>query len=218
MENKNSRLSQFRVFRYNKKKYSEDEILLGIVNNNNDMICYIYKEYFPGIKAMVNNFRSLTLDAADVFQDGLVIAINNVKENHFKGNSRFSTYLTSICRNNCLKQLSQYKKMQKVFDKPTEVAESETDIEELVFRLTFLKGKMDEKCRQIIDLRFGIIKIETNCVMKPESAPNVRFEKIAEFLNIETDNARKRFNRCLEKLRESVFNDRTWNEILTNNC
>ena len=217
MKNNTSTLSQFLNSGYNKQKYTEADILNGILYNNNQMIAHIYKTYFPGIKAMVYSFHSLVLDPDDVFQDGLVAATRNIAENKFSGNSTFNTYLTSICRNICLKQMERAKKMQLVSTEPPEIEQSEPDKEELIHRLTILKDKLEDKCREIIDLRFGL----TNAYFRPsailDSETNTKFDQIAKDLNIEPDNARQRFKRCFEKLREAVLNDKVWNEILTNN-
>ncbi len=214
MQNKAPSLSQFFSPGYNKQKYSEAEILDGILNNSDKMIQYIYKSYFPGIKSMVFGFHSLALDAEDVFQDGLVAAIRNVSENRFNGNSTFNTYLSSICRNICLKQMERAKKMPTTVFEHEIADQPETNTEELIYRITLLKDKMDDKCRQIIDLRFGLSASHTLLNQISDSASNTRFEEIASTLSIEPDNARQRFKRCLEKLKESVFNDHTWNEIL----
>jgi len=210
-------MSQFPFSGYNKHKYTEEEILDGIKSNNDNMIRYIYNSYLPGIKKMVYEFHSLVLDANDVFQDGLVVAIGNVNENRFKGDSSFNTYLTGICRNICFNQLKRVKKTEKSTFTPAETDEPETEIEELIYRLTWLKkNKIDEKCREIIDLRFGLADNCTGLNIMQDSESNVRFEEIAKTLNIDAANARQRFKRCLEKLRETAFDDKVWNEILTN--
>lgn len=214
MNNKTSDLSHLLFSGYNKQKYTEAEILEGIIKKSDKMYRFIYHSYFPGIKAMVNGFQSLVLDADDIFQDGLVAASINVMANKFKGESTFYTYLTSICRNICWKQLERKRKTQAAVSNQAEADEIETDVEELIRRLTCLKDKMDEKCKQIIDLRFGLAKESPDITRVPNSVCNVRFEEIASVLKIEPDNARQRFKRCLEKLRSVVFNDRAWIEIL----
>ncbi|MDY0343026.1 MAG: sigma-70 family RNA polymerase sigma factor [Lentimicrobium sp.] len=215
MKNKKpSPLSHLSNLGYNKQKYTESEILEGVKNNDNKMYRFIYKSYYPGIKSMVVGFHSLALDADDIFQDGLVTASRNVMEDRFRGDSTFYTYLTSICRNKCFKQLEQAGKFRPANPKIEISEEPAADLEDLIYRLTVLKDKMDEKCRQIIELRFGLkdgIKGQNNL---SDSGSNVRFEEIATILKIEPDNARQRFKRCLEKLRETVFNDRVWNDLL----
>lgn len=206
-------MSHLSAFGYNRKKYNETEILDGINANNDDMIRYIYKNFFPGIKAMVHSFHTLFLDAEDVFQEGLTRAIINVRENRFKGTSSFYTYLTAICRNVCLKEIQKSGKINDGSKNDLAVNDTETPDDELINRMTILKDKMDEACKQIIDLRFGIQKDK---ILLPEEGAfleNTRFEEIARQLNIETDNARQRFKRCFEKLKIALSNDYLWREL-----
>ncbi len=216
-ENKSSSLSHLSILGYNKQKPTEQDILNGVKNNDDKMFSYIYKNYFHGIRSMVLGFRSLALDAEDIFQDGLVSASRNVMEGKFKGESSFNTYLTAVCRNICRKQLERADKFRSATS-TTEIAdEPGNDIEDLIYRLTFLKDRMDEKCREIIDLRFGLAKGYPALTGGNETVSNVRFEEIAAVLNIEADNARQRFKRCLEKLKETVFADHFWNDLLSTN-
>lgn len=213
-ENNKPILSHLSILKYNKQKYTESEILEGVKNNNNKMYRFIYKSYFPGIKLMVLGFHSLALDADDIFQDGLVAASRNVMEGRFKGDSMFYTYLTSICRNMCYKQLERAVKFRPANPNIEISEEPAVDFEDLIYRLTGLKDKMDEKCRQIIELRFGLKSGISERNNLADSGSNLKFEEIAMMLNIEPDNARQRFKRCLEKLRETVLNDRVWNDLL----
>ena len=213
-ENNKLILSHLSILKYNKQKYTESEILEGVKKNDDKMYRFIYKSYYPGIKSMVLGFHSLVLDTDDIFQDALVAASRNVMESRFKGDSTFYTYLTSICRNMCYKQLERAGKFRPANPKIEIPDESTNDSEDLIYRLTILKDKMDEKCRQIIELRFGLNSEITREHNLFDSGSNVRFEEVAIMLNIEPDNARQRFKRCLEKLREMVFNDHVWNDLL----
>ncbi|MBL7906166.1 MAG: sigma-70 family RNA polymerase sigma factor [Bacteroidales bacterium] len=178
------------------------------------MFRYIYKSYFPGIRSMVLGFRSLVLDAEDIFQDGLIDASNNLREGKFKGDSSFNTYLTSICRNKCRKQLERAARFGNNISTIDVADEPEADIEDLIARLTLLKERMDEKCKKIIDLRFGLDKYNSELKINSENCSNIRFEEIASKLNIEADTARQRFKRCLEKLKETVLADSSWSDLL----
>jgi RNA polymerase sigma factor (sigma-70 family) len=199
-------LSHSLVSGYNKNKYSEAEILEGINKNSDNMIRYIYKNFFPGIKFMVGSFHNLSLDAEDVFQEGLTRAVINVREQKFNGTSSFYTYLTSICRNVCLKEIQRSVNRNKLINSAVENEYSESYIEDLIDRITILKKNMDESCKKIIDLRFGLRNSE-NMNVEGASLQNMRFEEIAKQLNIEADNARQRFRRCFEKFKMVVFND-----------
>lgn len=210
-----SPLSHLSIFGYNKQKPSEQAILNGVKNNDDTMYRFIYKNYFPGIRTMVLGFRSLALDAEDIFQDGLEIASRNVMEGRFKGESAFSTYLSGICRNICRKQLERADKLRAAAENAEAGDDSTSATEELIDRITLLKEKMDEKCRQIIDLRFGLGRPDGIKSNEPGENHSVKFEDIAVVLGIEADNARQRFRRCIEKLREAVFSDTAWKNLVS---
>ena len=207
------RLSQFSLFGYNKEKFDEWKILSGILNNNDNMIRYIYKSYFPGIKSMVGSFHNLSLDAEDIFQEGLTRAVINVRDQKFNGTSSFYTYLTSICRNICLKELQRSGKKIEAINYTIENVEQDNYQEELIDRMTAVKNKMDEACKQIIDLRFGLRKSDDLEIVNSDSIENMKFEEIARQLNIEADNARQRFRRCFEKFKMALSLDHSWKEL-----
>ena len=48
----------------------------------------------------------------DIYQDGFTIAVVNIRNGKFRGESSFSTYLNSICRNICLKKLKESRSVE----------------------------------------------------------------------------------------------------------
>lgn len=180
------------------QKANEDQLKLirGINQNDPKILRAIYKENFQKIANMVHNFHNVYLDADDIFQDGLTQAVINVKNGKFNGDSLFSTYLFGICRNICLKE---YNKQKGIYSVPIQDSEDETDDDyfDNIKIVLELKNKLQEECKKIIDLRFGIGSIEMN---KEE----LRYEAIAEKMNILPDNARQKFKRCMSKLLELV--------------
>jgi RNA polymerase sigma factor (sigma-70 family) len=187
------------------KEITEEQLINGIINDDPFVINYIYRKNFDRIKSMVTGFKNINLDADDVFQEGLTRAIINVKKGKFKANSTFATYIYGICRNICLKE---YEKNKNTFnftkDEIKEITE-EDNYFDVLQQIIILKNKLDEKCKKIINLRFGInYEIKQNKMM--------RFDIIARILNITADNARQKFSRCLAKLKKlvseaNIFND-----------
>lgn len=170
-----------------------DPLIDGILDNDPKVIKLIYKNQFDKIKGMVRNFHHLNLDAEDVFQEGLTRAIINVRKGSFKGDSMFSTYLFSICNNICLKEYHKSKKLQ-TFELTDLEEKEEEDNFELLKLILKVKDSLDENCKKVIELRFGLEGEEENA----------RFEKIAESLGIKSANARQRFGRCFAKLMEML--------------
>ncbi len=188
-----------------KIKNADQEIIDGILQNDSKTIALIYKNNFDRIKSMVRGFKNISLDAEDVFQEGLTRAIINVRKGNFKGDSSFPTYLYGICRNLCLKD---YHKSKAIVDK--EISDIKEEIEEDHFEslqlIIKLKDLLDDQCKRIIDLRFGI---------QQKEGVSTRFESIAKFLGINADNARQRFRRCFGKLKSLVSDHKELNALMT---
>jgi len=197
------------VFKRNQTTaYTDEAMVEGILDNSNATFGYIYKSYYPKIKRMVWSFKNTLLQPDDVFQEGLTRAVMNIRNGKFRGDSSFSTYLNSICYNICLKELSKYR-----------FSEQETDVEcetggenyELLGALVDLMHRLDEKCRSIIDLRFNI-SAQNEAENPEETRKSTPFETVAEQTGLSPANARQRFKRCIDKLREMVLQNPEINE------
>lgn len=201
-------LSHSHTKRYNKTEYSDAEIISGILGNEDAIIRHIYKKYFIKIKQMVFTFNHTALYTEDIFQEGLTRAVINIREGKFRGESLFYTYLNSICRNICLKELSQMKRRNDEL-KEEVMDENETNFESIALLLEVRK-QLKGDCREILDLRFDLTEQDENNLSAPSGCRS--FDEIAALLNLNAANARQRFKRCFDKLRELVMNDPDLNE------
>ena len=196
--------------KYNNTDYSDNEILAGILANENSTIRHIYKKYFIKIKQMVFTFKHTALDPDDIFQEGLTRALMNIREGRFRGESLFYTYLSGICRNICLKELSKIK--GKNVELNDNVQEENSMDFELLYQLLEVRKQLNESCLEIIDLRFDLKEQEPDESLNPAAGRS--FDEIAEILSLTASNARQRFKRCLDKLREYVLNDSELKEYM----
>lgn len=187
-------LSQKREKQYDITEGSETKIIEGIKNNSDSIIAEIYKVNFSKIKSMVLSFKNTILDPEDVFQEGLTRAIVNIQAGKFRRESSFATYLNSICRNICLKQLARKSTID--IDNEHDIADDEDSYFEILTELLLIKEQLDFKCRQIIELRFSLC-----CNDEKPNNKCMSFDEIAELIEISASNARQRFKRCLDKLR-----------------
>jgi len=178
-------------------KDNDKNIINGIHNNSNQIMIPVYQQNFVKIKKMVRLFRNTTLDPEDIFQEGLTRTIMNIRAGKFKENSSFATYLYGICRNICLKQLSKIQ--------TTELKQNQDFVEEdnhfnLLDNLLKVKEQMDDRCKTIIDLRFSL----KGNIDKGDSNKCYSFDEISDKLHLSAANARQRFKRCIDKLRERI--------------
>ena len=179
---------------------NDKDIISGIHQNMDWAVSAIYKTQYASVKKMVFSFRNMRLEPEDIFQEGLTRAILNIRAGKFREESSLATYLHSICRNICLKLSAGPNPL------PVEeffVPEESTDDNyfELLTFINKIKSQMPDSCREIIDLRFN--QSEEPSEIVKHKLPS--FEEIALKLNITVDNARQRFKRCLDQLRDAVF-------------
>lgn len=181
--------------------YTDEDLISGIIRNDDKAVQSLYKTEYMSVKKMVYTFNNLSLEPEDVFQEGLTRLIMNVQSGRFRGDSALSTYLNSICRNICLKRLSKAHTDSLETEIYHELSEDDTYYDLLNF-IGEAKKELGGKCRTIIDLRF-----RQSDAANPNPAMNklMGFDAIAASLNITASNARQRFKRCMDQLKEMVL-------------
>jgi RNA polymerase sigma factor (sigma-70 family) len=99
------------------KRYSDREITTLIRGGKDDRskgMEVLYRRYlpkfFPYIKKQIGNHE----EAEDIFQDAILILIENVLDRKFKGKSALQTYLFSIVRNQCIKRAQRSQKISTI--------------------------------------------------------------------------------------------------------
>ncbi len=192
-------------------KYSEKEMIDGLISWDETIIKYIIKINYPTIKSMVLKYRNTLLNPMEIFHRGLYILRDNLLESKFKGQSIMSTYLYSICRNLCRKEFKRMEGFTELSDNYKGETFDTSDKTEILDKLLILKNKLSEDCKEIINLRLRIGERD------PESSEYRSYDEIAQIRNIEVANARQLFHRCKEKLISLVKDDQFLNKYLKNN-
>ncbi len=165
---------------------------------------------------MVNQYSNMVLDADDVIQEGLTRTIMNVRDGKVKGTSSIHTYLYSVCKNICLKEFQKSKMFYPANAGLDLIDEQQNDHYDLLQAIIKIKGQLEQKCIEIIDLRFSLHSVARpeNDSPHSEISAMMPFEEIAVAIDILPDNARQRFKRCLEKLIVAVKQEKLIDELL----
>jgi len=193
------------------KKYSNKEIIAGVKNKDNDVLKYIYKEYFNQIyQFLVKGGMLNKSDAEDIFQEGLVILWGNFQNNKVKMKYNFYTYFSGICRNLLMERLELEYKMTNEssinFDQiPNEKEEiispyypltgfetfNKTEIKYKLFAKHFIKLKDD--CKRVLKMAYT----------------GISYDEIAEIMGYKKGTfAKNKKHRCKEYLINSITKDR----------
>ena len=103
--------------------HQEDRLLLeGLASQDPRIIERIYRDNFPSILHLVTQNNGSSDDAADIFQEAMVVLYEKSLDSDFQLSSQIKTYLYAVCRRLWLKRLKQNQRRQPLdtglFDQP----------------------------------------------------------------------------------------------------
>jgi len=176
---------------------TDNEAILGILNNSESMLKRIYIAYFPMILQLVISNNGNEDDAKDVYQEAIIVLYNKVKAGSFELSSKLKTYIYSICRRLWLKRLSQMSRYGGDIHDIQEYLPVEEDLvshEEKDIQFNKMEGalsQLGEPCKTIIEDFY--IK-------------NRSMQEICEkFGYTNADNAKTQKYKCLQRLKKLFF-------------
>jgi len=140
------------------RKYSDQELLEGIIDGDPQVLKLIYTENFPGIRHYVFLNSGNEDDAKDIFQESLILLYNKIKSPDFILSSSLGTYLYSICRFVWLKELSSRKKYVIIENEDLSIISDEKEIIEILERnerLSLYREKykeLSDDCKRVLKM------------------------------------------------------------------
>lgn len=104
---------------------TESELLDQLKNEKNTSFALLYRFYYPSIAAFITRNNGNRADAEDVFQEAIIVLLQQVRQPGFVLTASLKTYLFAIARNLWLKRLRDTKRMAlTTFDTYTESEET----------------------------------------------------------------------------------------------
>lgn len=175
--------------------YSDQQLIQGLSSNDSAVIDYLYSQVGPVVKNYIVNHGGSTEDANDLFQEGLVAAYVNIKKQSYtlKSETKFSTYLTQICKYKWYDRLKKGKRSTHIdenYDVPDDT-DVIRDIEngEKYSILAELINELGEQCKEILH-RYYWLK---------ES-----MDEIGKALSMVKASVKNGKYRCMQKLKEKA--------------
>ena len=183
------------------KLYSDSKIIDGIRKSKRGVIVFMYKDYFPLIRAMIKKNSGTPQDAEDVFQDGLEALYLRCRDQELVLSCALRSYFYSICRNIWLQRLERKHRLayypdlmvndseEKYFGKDSLTKEQKLARDTLFWKYF---NQLPENCQQIL-------------WMYIEKVP---CKKVAEKLGFTDENyAKVRKYLCVKLLRKRIMKD-----------
>ena len=192
-----------------KNIHPDQKYIDALINNDLVLMEELYQKFSGKIKWMILQNNGNEMDAADIFQEGLLSVFNKAKTNDFILTCPFEAFLLMICKSKWINELNKRKSQGVTFmdtDGYNDVAQdSFRDADECLqrdARKELLAEKIEELgegCKQILRLSWS----------------GKAMEEVADILNVTYGYARKKKSECMGKLvtlikESSKFNILKW--------
>ncbi|WP_207493601.1 sigma-70 family RNA polymerase sigma factor [Aridibaculum aurantiacum] len=180
-----------------KAEFNEQQLLIGLAQNDPKAIETIYKNNFNMVQTFVLNNNGSYDDARDIFQEAMIVLYENVKMESFVLTCQIKTYVYSICRRLWLKRLQHINRFSGKVESLEETVPVEEDIEIQEKRnadfaiMERALGSLGEPCKSLLEAYYLQKKGMT---------------EIAEtFGYTNADNAKNQKYKCLVRLKKLFF-------------
>jgi RNA polymerase sigma factor (sigma-70 family) len=179
---------------------TQQSILLELKQPNiEEPVRQLYELYFESIVIQICANGGNNEDAADIFQEAILVLIEKVKTGQFRGDSSIKTFLSAIARNLWLFELrtrGRRKNREVLYMKGEETETETTDVffnkENNASLLTVL-NEIGETCKKIL----------TGVYYEDKSMK----ELLASFDYENEQVLRNKKSRCMKKLKELIENN-----------
>ena len=177
----------------------EDDLILleGIAAEDKSSIEKLYRQYYIMIQNMVLANAGTKDDAADLFQETIIVLYEKVKTGNFELQCLLKTFLYSVARRLWLKKLQQQQRYISQPDGLEETATVEDEIESHLklqndfFIMESAMNKVGEPCKSLLQAYY-IQKKHMNVIAE-------------EFGYTNADNAKTQKYKCLVRLKKLFF-------------
>ena len=176
----------------------EEKILLqGLANENKTSIERIYREHYNMVQSLVVNNNGSTDDAADIFQEAMIVLFEKVKTGGFELHCQLKTFIYAVSRRLWLKKLNQQSRFSTNSDSMEEVVSVDEDMEVHENRqnefnlMEMAMNKIGEPCKSLLEAYY-IQKKQMQAIA-------------ADFGYTNADNAKTQKYKCLVRLKKLFF-------------
>lgn len=178
------------------ESFSPEQVLRGVMNNDSDVLKYLYDQMRPQIRSFIYHNGGSEQDAEDILQDGIIAFYSNVHDGKFElqSNVKITTYINQICRFRWLENRKSARTRTSVkmeeshenlqIENPTYFEEMESL--EKTRKVESMFKKLGEKCKKLLLLFYYEKK---------------KMSEINEIMGFSGNTSKNEKYRCMKKLR-----------------
>ncbi len=190
-------------------KIVETNLLIRLKQANiNEPVQELYRNYFEAVTYYLQSIGGNQEDAADVFQESVLIFIDQVKTDRFRGESSINTYLTGIARNVMLNEIRS-KTRRSVREVQYVAKESEEPGDEIHHRM--FSRENSNRLTQM----FESIGNPCKKILKGFYFEDLSMKELLQYTNYENEQVlRNKKSKCMKFLKDIISSNKELNETL----
>ncbi len=177
--------------------FAEKALLEGLAREDKTVIEQIYRDNYNMVQSLIVNNSGSPDDAADIFQESMIVLFEKSKNPDFELSCHLKTYIYSVSRRLWLKRLQQMQRLTRQSEDLEPIVPVEDDLELHEKRqnefsiMENAMGKIGEPCKSLLEAYY--------IQKKP-------MQQIAtEFGYTNSDNAKTQKYKCLVRLKKLFF-------------
>ncbi|MBK8451332.1 MAG: sigma-70 family RNA polymerase sigma factor [Saprospiraceae bacterium] len=180
----------------------DSELLELLKNGDSKGFKEIHLKTFRSVSSYVNNNSGNFEDAQDLFQDGMIAFLNNIRKPEFQLSSSIQNYFLSIVRNLWLLQLRNNKmkhveNLDGLSEQWIQLMDSECETMEL-------ENERQEKLAK----QFEVLGVECKTLLTEYYYFNKSLDEISKKMNYPYDFIKVKKFRCMKELKNKMINDK----------
>lgn len=177
-------------------KYSQEEIIRGIKNNDSKVIQIFYKSQLSKVEQYVTSNNGTPEDAKDIYQEAFIVLWKNLKDDKFQpeNGTAIAGYLYQIAKNKWLDKLRVTKNIKRIeLHSNMQLADDEYGEESEVYHQWVVKefNNLGKTCKEVLKMFY----------FHKES-----MDHIASVFGWSSATARNNKYRCIQQLKEKWKN------------
>ncbi|MEM1322088.1 MAG: sigma-70 family RNA polymerase sigma factor [Bacteroidota bacterium] len=138
---------------------TDDQLIAALQSSDqlevNKALKGLYARYYPVIANFVSQNNGSADDAADIFQDAIIVFYRKIRTGELQLNCSVLTYLYSVCRNLWLYRLRGRKKQVQLNDELESIPIDENSLDVLMAdeskeQIASLMARLGEGCQRIL--------------------------------------------------------------------
>ncbi|NND07927.1 MAG: sigma-70 family RNA polymerase sigma factor [Saprospiraceae bacterium] len=184
-------------------QYTETALLGGLKQRDLKIMKYLYTEYMPMIRDHITRNGGSDQDAADIFQDGMVVCFEKCADSDFQWTSTLKTYLYAVCKNKWLMQLRK-KRNRGTTSLPDnlEMSDSENIHQDII----------QHEQKELMRKHFRTLGTDCQSILQM-FFEGMSLRKIGETMNFTEAYAKKRKFVCQQRLIKAITQDPLHQEL-----